>query len=130
MKAPALVLDVLPGRLALCRLAGDVATPAWVADARRFLTISRTPDELSIVADAEVVPPGASVISDFCALRIRGPVPLDTVGVLAALVVPLAGAGIPVFPIGTHDTDYLLLRESNLAAARGVLERAGHRILP
>ena len=129
MKVQALVLDVLPGRLALCRLAGDVATPAWVADARRFLTISRTPDELSIVADAEVVPPGAAVMSDYCALKIGGPVPLDTVGVLAALVVPLAKARIPVFPIGTHDTDYLLLRESDLAAATGALERAGHRVV-
>lgn len=47
-------LDVLPGRFALCRLPASAAIPSCTDAARRFLTASRTADELSIVADAEV----------------------------------------------------------------------------
>jgi hypothetical protein len=121
-------LDVLPGHFALCRLPASAAVPPWTEAARRFLTVSRTADELSIVADAEVVPAGVAVRDDFRAFRVRGPLPLEAVGILAALTVPLAQANIAVFAIATHDTDYLLLRESDLPSAVTALERAGHRV--
>ena len=35
---------------------------------------------------------------------------------LAALAVPLAEAGIPVFAISTYDTDYVLVREKTSSA--------------
>jgi len=123
-----LSLDVLPGRFALCRLAGEADLPPWTRVARRFLTVTRTPGELSIIADAEVVPAGAAAVPDYCALRVSGPLALDVVGVIAALSPPLADAGIPILPIATHDTDYLFLRESDLARAIAALEGAGHEV--
>jgi hypothetical protein len=96
--------------------------------ARRFLSVTRTPHELSIVADAAAVPPGAAAVTDFRALAVRGTLPLDQVGVMAALATPLAAAGVAIFPIATHDTDWLLLRESNLPRALEALARAGHRV--
>lgn len=51
-----LTLTVLTAPLALCRFAASDAIPEWTAAARAFLTISRTPSELSIVADEAVVP--------------------------------------------------------------------------
>ena len=121
-------LDVLPGRFALCRLPVSAAIPPWTEAARRFLTVSRTADELSIVADAEVVPAGDAVRGDFRALRVRGPLPLEAVGILAALTVPLAQVGIAVFAIATHDTDYLFVREPDFARSMAVLEAAGHHV--
>ena len=121
-------LDLLPGCFALCRLAGDTATPAWTALVRRFLSLTRTPDELSIACDAEVVPAGLAVHDDYRAFRVRGRLALDVVGVIAALAPPLAEAGIPILPIATHDTDYLLVREPDLARAIAALENAGHRV--
>jgi len=125
-----LALDLLPGRFALCRLAGDAELPSWARAARRFLTVSRTPGELSIVCDAEVVPAGLAARDDYRALRVRGPLALDVVGVIAALAPPLAAAGIPILPIATHDTDYLFLRESDLARAIAALAGAGHVVHP
>ena len=46
-----LPLSALAAPLALCRLPASNAVPAWTGFARTFLTISRTPTELSIVAD-------------------------------------------------------------------------------
>jgi Uncharacterized conserved protein len=42
-----LVLALLDGHFALCRLPADDDVPAWVTHAAAFLTVSRTPMELS-----------------------------------------------------------------------------------
>ena len=39
-----------------------------------------------------------------------------------------AAAGVTVFPIATHDTDYLLVRHDQLGAAIGALRAAGHEV--
>jgi hypothetical protein len=61
-------------------------------------------------------------------LRVRGPLPLDLVGILASIADPLAEAKISIFAISTFDTDYVLVKARDLEAALGALERAGHRI--
>jgi hypothetical protein len=124
-----LSLTLLPAPIALCRLAPAEPIPAWTAQARTFLTISRTPTELSIVADEEAVPLEVRAERGYRALRVEGPLPLELVGVLAALANPLAAAGIPIFPIATYDTDYLLLRETTLRRAINALTVAGHRVM-
>jgi hypothetical protein len=50
------------------------------------------------------------------------------VGVLASLTAPLAEAGISVFAVSTHDTDYLLVQEKDLAATLDALRRQGHTV--
>src|SRR5512133_827693 len=124
-----LTLTVLSAPLALCRLAPVEPIPAWTASARTFLTISRTPDELSIVADDEVVPEHVAARRGYRVLRVEGPLPLELVGIIAALAAPLADASVPIFPIATYDTDYLLVHQEDLARAIGALAAAGHRVL-
>ena len=65
---------------------------------------------------------------DYRALRVRGPLPLNLIGVLAAIAEPLAQAGISIFAISTFDTDYVLVKARDLEGAVAVLERAGHRV--
>lgn len=48
---------------------------------------------------------------------------------LAALAGPLARANVPIFPIATHDTDWILVPGAQLDAAVGALRRAGHDTL-
>jgi hypothetical protein len=55
------------------------------------------------------------------ALFLPGPIPFEATGVLSALAVPLADAGIPIFAISTYDTDYVLVRAKNLERALHVL---------
>ena len=57
-----------------------------------------------------------------------GTIPFSVIGVLASLAAPLAEAGISVFAISTFDTDYLLVKENDLALALAVLRRQGHAI--
>jgi uncharacterized protein len=126
---PALTLDLLPTPLAIVRLAPPATVPEWTTAAKAFLSITRTPDELSIVADAAAVPGDITVETRWLALRVRGPLPLDLVGVMAAIATQLAAAGMPIFPIATHDTDYVLVREHDAGAAIRALTSAGHLVV-
>jgi hypothetical protein len=124
-----LTLTVLEEHMAICRLQANAEVPAWTTLALAFLTVSRTPTELSIVADESAVPRDLDAQRGYRALRVEGPLPLELVGVLAALAPPLAAAGVPIFPIATHDTDYLLIPGSRLAHATAALVGAGHRVV-
>ena len=61
-------------------------------------------------------------------MRVAGTLPLSAVGVLAALVVPLAEAQVSVFAISTFDTDYLLVKGTDLQRAIELLRGQGHKI--
>jgi hypothetical protein len=122
-------LRVLPGALAIARLAGDAALPAWAASAGGPLwAVVRTAGELSIVCDQDAVPAGVPAQRGRRALEVAGPLDLSMTGVLAALTVPLAQAGVPVFALATYDTDYLLVGEDRLSDAAAALRGAGHRV--
>jgi uncharacterized protein len=125
---PRLPLELLPDTLAVCRLAPDATVPAWAAISHGFVTISKTPEELSITTTQANVPPEVRCERDYRALRVRGPLPLDLIGILAAIADPLAAAGLSIFAISTFDTDYVLVKSRDLEAAVAALERAGHRI--
>lgn len=124
-----LEVTVLGERMALCRLPADADVPTWATLAETFLTISRTPTELSIVADESVVPAELDAVRGYRVLRVEGPLPLELVGVLVALATPLAAAGVSIFPIATYDTDYLLVPGSELARAVAALVAAGHGVV-
>jgi hypothetical protein len=118
-------------RLAIARLDAAAPVPAWARG--DFVTVSRTPDELSVVCAERHVPaagPAApqAVERGKVALGIEGTVPMTTVGVLAALCAALAKARVSVFAISTYDTDWLLVSADRLQDARAALESLGHRV--
>ncbi len=115
-----LELTILPVRLAICRLAPGEPIPAWALGGE-LCSITRTPEELSVVCDEGHPPAGTEAQRGFRALRVEGPLPLEAVGILSSLTAPLAAQGISVFALSTHDTDYLLVREGLLARAVRVL---------
>jgi hypothetical protein len=123
-----LPLEVLPDTLAVCRLPPDAALPAWASVPVPFLTISRTAEELSITTLQSAVPPAVRCERDYRALRVRGTLPPDLVGILVSIAEPLAQAGLSIFAISTYDTDYVLVKARDLPAALDALRRAGHKV--
>lgn len=126
--SPNLPLELLPDTLAICRLEADAPVPGWVNDSGGFVTVSRTTEELSITALQRAVPPEVRCERDYRAFRVRGPLPLDLIGILAAIANPLADAGLGIFAISTFDTDYVLVKSGDLAVAVAALEAAGHQV--
>ena len=120
-----LFLFVLPERLAICRLSPDEPLPKSLAHAG-FWSATHTDEELSIVLPEENVPPSWKAEKGWRCLKVLGPLDFGLTGILASLAVPLAGAGVSIFAISTYDTDYILVREGELAKAKEVLLASGH----
>ncbi len=126
---PEVDLDLHAPRLAVCRLATGSAVPGWVdLTAGPLVSITRTADELSLVLPEADVPPGVRAETGWRALSVRGPLPFHLTGILVSLATPLAAAGVPIFAVSTHDTDWLLVAQDRLAEACAALEAAGHRV--
>jgi hypothetical protein len=112
------------------RLAADAALPAWALEGG-FFGVVHTRDELSIVCLENAysegrVPEGAIAERGWVALKLEGPFPFSTTGVLASFLQPLADAEIPIFAISTFDTDYVLIKRQNLEQAMAALGAAKH----
>lgn len=123
----ALVLSLLPKSFAICKLAADTPLPEW-AQHGQFFSITRTTDELSIVAETDLVPAYLRAETSWRVMKAHGPFDLSAVGVLASLVAPLAQAGISVFTVSTFDTDYLFTKAGQLQTALAALRKAGHTV--
>jgi uncharacterized protein len=120
-------LSVLEHRLAVCRLEPDSEIPAWVAGAP-FFCVARTAGELSVVCPEELVPAGTTCGRGWRALEVEGPLEFGLTGVLASLAVPLAGSEVGILAIATYETDYVLVRESQLHLATQTLRERGHEV--
>jgi predicted glycoside hydrolase/deacetylase ChbG (UPF0249 family) len=122
-----LEIEILPGRHAVCRLPADHPWPLPPGEAGLF-SITRTADELSVVCLESRAPGGARVEGGWRCLRVRGPLDLALVGVMASLTRCLADAGVSLFALSTFDTDLLLVREADLERAASALQAAGHGV--
>ena len=126
----------MPGGYVICRMAPNAPIPAWAnistINTSGFCSITRTPDELSIICATANVPPhidaDTSIERDWVLLRVDGPFAFNVTGVIAALSVPLAEAGVALLALATFDTDYLLIKDAQLKDAMTALTQAGHRI--
>jgi uncharacterized protein len=124
-----LTLTLLPQTLAVCRLDPGEPIPSWAMSGDVF-SVTRTPSELSVVCQQAGVPAGIRAEREWRCIAVEGPLDFALTGVLASLADPLAAAGIALFALSTHDTDYLLVKEQHVACAVAVLTRAGHQFRP
>jgi hypothetical protein len=95
----------------------------------KFFSLVRTEDELSIVADEDAaIPEQAACERGWRALKVAGKLDFALTGVLVSILAPLAAEKISVFAFSTFDTDYVLVKQTALAAAMAVLRAAGHEV--
>jgi uncharacterized protein len=113
---------------AVCQLSADAPIPSW-ADGVGFVSISRTTDELSIVCLADRVPDDVRSEQGWSCLQLVGPFEFTLTGILAAILEPLADAGIGIFAVSTFDTDYVMVKAEKLEATIIALEARGHRVI-
>ncbi|HYR90559.1 MAG TPA: ACT domain-containing protein [Terriglobia bacterium] len=120
-----LTLTVLPDRYAICRLDANAPVPAWAGNGP-FMSITRTTEELSIVCLEGNIPAEAKCMAGWRVLKCEGPLDFNLIGVMASIAEPLADAAVAIFPIATHDTDYVLVKELQLEVAVNALTTYGH----
>ena len=119
-----LYISILPDRLAVCRFSPDAALD-HAALSGDLWSITRTADELSLVLPEEHVQPDWLSEGGWRALKVLGPLDFNLVGILSQLSGALAAAGVSLFAISTYDTDYILVKENDLAAGVQALENNG-----
>jgi uncharacterized protein len=120
-------LTLVDGTLAICRLAPKAELPLW-ANASAFLSVTRTPEELSVVCPETRVPDGTQAERGWRALKLEGPFDLSLTGILASVLDPLADANIGIFALSTYDTDYVLVEQDRVDEAARVLVDYGHEV--
>ncbi|OLT18818.1 ACT domain-containing protein [Actinomadura sp. CNU-125] len=89
-----------------------------------WIALVRAPEGLTVVRDASPFAETDRWIGFYGDAR-QGP---GAPGVLAALLEPLAGAGISVFVASTYHADLVLVPENSYKDAAGALRDAGHRV--
>lgn len=117
-------LVTLAERFAVCHLPVDAEFPDW-ATPGDLLALIRTRDELSIVCAERFVPPEIKAERGWCALQVQGPLDFAMIGVLAAITLPLAKAGVSIFALSTFATDYILVKNNQLERAIQALTQTG-----
>jgi|SRR5678810_607404 hypothetical protein len=123
----ALDLDLMPGAYAIYRWPAGEELPDWVNQSG-FVSVTRTPTELSAVCAVDSVPAGTVCEGPWRILQVRGPLDLALTGVMASLAAPLADAAVSMFAISTYDTDYVLVHSEDVERAAHALRSVGHRV--
>lgn len=117
----------LEGSFSICQLDPNSEVPAWAFESD-FYSITRTPDELSIICNRLNIPKYLKCDSDWRVLKIDGTFPFDEIGILNAITMPLAEANISLLTVSTYNTDLILVKESHFEQAVRFLESAGHSL--
>jgi len=121
-------LRLLAGTFAICRLPAATPMPEWARGSTGWMSLTRTPDELSIICADTDAPADVQCRRGYRALQVVGPLPFEAIGILAGLARPLAEAGISILTVATYDTDYVFVHTSDLARAMLALRGVGHPI--
>ena len=121
-------LSLTHDHLTVCQLPADAPIPSWAADAMAFISITRTPEELSIVCTEGLALKDVKQEAGWRAFKVEGPLDFALTGILASLLDPLAKAGISIFALSTFNTDYLLVKADKVEAATQALRAAGHGV--
>jgi len=115
----------MSGQDSILRYPAGSKVPPWISSSH-FFSVAQTDDELSIVCETECIRDGYEKRDDgWKCLKVEGPLDLSLTGVLSSIAKPLAEAEISIFAISTFDTDYVMVRDECLKAAKEMLAKAG-----
>ena len=120
-----LILTVLKDTFAICKLPSHSPIPNWLTFTNsKFVSITKTEEELSIVCDQSIIPDqlkDSSIVKNWRTIKVEGPLDFSLTGILSAMLQQMTEQKISIFALSTYDTDYLLIQEDDLARAIEVL---------
>jgi hypothetical protein len=116
---------LLPGRFCIQRLPADAKLRLERFREASWYSITRTQDEVSVVAPEDLELGATEREPGWSCLRLEGPLDLGMVGVLAGISHVLADAGVSIYCVATFQTDYILVRSVDLERAVAALRAGG-----
>ena len=122
-----ITLRLIENTFGIARLDAAAAVPGWAVEGKWF-SVTRTADELSIVAESALIPGGVNYEGGWRALKIDGILDFAEIGIIAGISSALALDGVSVFVISTYNTDYILIKASSLEKGMRLLRESGYNI--
>lgn len=122
-----LTLLLLPERMAVHRFSVETPIPTELFT-QPFITITKTDEELSIVAPESVALNSDQCEGGWVMLKVEGPLDFSLTGILAGIATTLANVSVSIFAISTFDTDYILIKQGQIERAIQALRDASYQI--
>ena len=94
-----------------------------------FLSITRTPAELSVVVGEEIDLQSDQKETGWGGFMVKGPLDFALTGILAEISGLLADAKISIFALSTFDTDYILVKREKVSTAKQIFIKNGYEVL-
>ncbi|SHK25281.1 hypothetical protein SAMN02745163_03495 [Clostridium cavendishii DSM 21758] len=128
MQKEILTMKLLEEKYGVCRLEKEAIIPEW-ASRDEFFSITKTSDELSIVCLERDIPMDTVCERGWRILKIEGPLDFSLIGIMASISSILAQKGISIFAISTYDTDYILVKNTDVDNAVETLVSERYKVI-
>ena len=96
--------------------------------AASWYSVTRTNDELSVIAPEGIDPGPGDRQPGWSCLQIADTLDFGMVGVIAGISRVLAEASISIFTVSTYNTDHVFVRTGDVESAVRALTATGHRV--
>ena len=93
-----------------------------------FISITKTNDEISVVATTGLFEYYFKKEDDWKILKIDGILDFALTGIISKISTILANNGISVFVISTYNTDYIMVKKDKLEETIKVLEKNEYKV--
>lgn len=120
-------LKVLTETFAIHSLDVDADIPKSVLECDLYF-LGKTRDELSIVIPQSIKIKSEETDFDWRVLEVLGPLSLSMVGIMAQIGNVLANANVSIFVVSTFETDFFLVKQTQLDDATIALKKAGYNV--
>lgn len=123
------ILTVLKQKYSIYKFKQGSVLPEWVYSSE-FCSVTRTNEEISVVTvQTDNLSDWVAFSKDWRIFKIEGPLDFSLIGVIADISAILKEAKVSVFIISTYDTDYILIKDTDLNASIASLQKQGYNIL-
>jgi hypothetical protein len=124
-------LELLKGNYQLIKLDPDCAELPHKVVEQDFFSISRTPDELSVIVleDVAVDITDKKTEKSWQIIKFVDDRPLDSVGIYAKITAILAENDISTFTLSTYNTEYILIKKEKMIKAVNSLKASGYEFI-
>ena len=91
-----------------------------------FISITKTEDEISVVAISGSFRNYCEVEANWRILKIIITLDFNLVGVISKISTILTNVGISIFVLSTYNTDYIMVKKEKISEAIGILKEFGY----
>jgi len=111
-----MTLELLEGDFSIYKFDSNYAASEKFLSSK-FVSITKTEDEISIVAPKNEIHNSIKSENDWKILKIDGILDFALIGVLSKISTILANENIAIFVISTYNTDYIMVKKDNVEKA-------------